>query len=231
MQSEWLSDAWRKKRVVSPYRGFYVILSPQYRASGCLPAEWFIPDLMAHLNQPYYVGLLSAAYYHGAAHQAPMVFQVVVKKERRNLNCGSVRVDFVRRCDMQNTPTEERNTEAGIIQVATSEATAFELIGYPHKCGYLNNVATVLAELAESMKEELLVREARRNPLAWCQRLGYMLSLVGAGKMAACLEPVIEKHNVFRVALAPSENTVGAPRDRRWNIIENVSVEADTQST
>jgi len=78
------------------------------------------------------------------------------------------------------------------------------------------------------MKEELLVRETRRNPLAWCQRLGYMLSLVGAGKMAACLESVIEKHNVFRVALAPWEKTAGAPRDRRWNIIENVSVEADT---
>ena len=50
---------------------------------------------MAHLNQPYYVALLSAAAYHGAAHQKPQVFQVMIPKARRGLECGGVRVDFV----------------------------------------------------------------------------------------------------------------------------------------
>ena len=35
---------------------------------------------MAHLSQPYYVALLSAAAYHGAAHQKPQVFQVMVPR-------------------------------------------------------------------------------------------------------------------------------------------------------
>jgi hypothetical protein len=47
----------------------------EYREAGGPPASWFIDDLMRFLGQPYYVGLLSAAAIHGAAHQQPMVFQ------------------------------------------------------------------------------------------------------------------------------------------------------------
>ena len=50
----------RKKHVASPARGFHVILPPEYRSLGCLPAEQFVPELMRWLNQPYYAGLLSA---------------------------------------------------------------------------------------------------------------------------------------------------------------------------
>jgi hypothetical protein len=46
-------------RVVSPRRGFYVVVPPEYRAAGSLPASWFIDDLMRYLDQPYYVGLLA----------------------------------------------------------------------------------------------------------------------------------------------------------------------------
>ena len=120
---------------------------------------------MAHLEEPYYVGLLSAAKYHGAGHQAPMVFQVVVPKSRRGLQCGGVRVDFVARRNMHDTPVIERNTQTGTIRIATPEATALELVGYPERCGYLDNVATVLAELSESMSGDLLAAEARRAPM------------------------------------------------------------------
>ncbi|HAK94450.1 MAG TPA: hypothetical protein DCM87_05480, partial [Planctomycetes bacterium] len=70
----------RQGRIVSPKRGFYVVVPPEYRAAGSPPASWFIDDLMRHIGQPYYVGLLSAAAIHGAAHQQPMVFQVVTGK-------------------------------------------------------------------------------------------------------------------------------------------------------
>ncbi len=67
-------------KVAMPHRGFIVIVPPEYRAIGCLPADQFIPELMNHLNEPYYAGLLSAAMYYGAAHQAPQTFQIVKKK-------------------------------------------------------------------------------------------------------------------------------------------------------
>lgn len=120
---------------------------------------------------------LSAAAYHGAAHQKPQVFQVMVPKARRGLECGGVRVDFVARRDMSDTPVLERNTPTGVIRIASPAATALELVGYPERCGYLDNVATVIAELAESIEGDALEAEARRAPVAWVQRLGYLLAL------------------------------------------------------
>ena len=61
----------RKRLIASPARGFYVILPPEYKRLGCLPADQFIPALMAHLEWPYYAALLSAAQYHGARAPSP----------------------------------------------------------------------------------------------------------------------------------------------------------------
>ena len=47
-----LSRLARKGLIASPARGFYVILPPEYRHLGCLPADQFISALMAHSNRP-----------------------------------------------------------------------------------------------------------------------------------------------------------------------------------
>ena len=217
----------RKSFVADPYRGFHVVVPPAYRRLGCLPADQFIPDLMAHMGEPYYVGLLSAAKYHGAGHQAPMVFQVVVPRSRRGLQCGGVRVEFVARRTMLDTPVIERNTQTGAIRIATPEATALEVVGYPERCGYLDNVATVLAELSESMGGDLLAAEARRAPTAWIQRLGYLLELVQETDLAGYLDPVLAERTTFPVALAPWKEMNGVRRASRWRVAENIEVAPD----
>jgi predicted transcriptional regulator of viral defense system len=216
-----------KGHVAAPYRGFHVIVPPEYQGLGCLPADQFIPDLMRHLGDPYYVTVLSAAAYHGAAHQRPQVFQVMVPHARRALECGQVRVDFIARHDMADTPVVWRNTPTGILRIASPEATALELVGYPDHGGGLSNVATVLVELVESMDSGALGVEARRAPLAWVQRLGYLLSLVEAEEQAAALEPVLGDGNPFFVALAPPVSMTGAQRDLRWKVAANVAIEPD----
>lgn len=216
-----------KGALADPYRGFHVVVPPQYRRLGCRPAEQFIPQLMAHLGEPYYAALLTAARYHGAGHQAPMVFQVMVPKVRRGLECGEVRVDFVARQDMEQTPVIERNTETGTLRIASAEATALELVGYPQHCGYLDNVATVLAELADVLDGRALMDEARRAPLAWVQRLGFLLVNVEAEEVAAHLDAVVEERGAFPVALASWKDMTGAPRDPRWKVAVNIDVEPD----
>ena len=57
-----------------PRRGFYLIVDPGHRELGALPATAWIDDLMRFHGVPYYVGLLTAAALHGAAHQQPMAF-------------------------------------------------------------------------------------------------------------------------------------------------------------
>ena len=47
-----------KGLVADPYRSFHVIVPPEYVGLRCLPADQFVPDLMQHLREPYYVALL-----------------------------------------------------------------------------------------------------------------------------------------------------------------------------
>jgi len=216
-----------KGEIADPHRGYHVIVPPEYRSLGCLPADQFIPDLMQRLREPYYVTLLSAAAYHGAAHQKPQVFQVMVPRRRRPIACGDVRIQFISRGDMAETPVIDRNTPRGTLKIASAAATALELVGYPEHSGGLSNVATVLAELAEAMDADALVAEAHRAPLAWAQRLGYLLSLVQAPELAAALDPVLAARKPFPVALAPSAPLAGSPSDPRWKVAVNVHVEPD----
>lgn len=216
-----------KGLVADPYRGFHVIVPPEYLGLGCLPADQFIPDLMQHLGEPYYVALLSAAAYHGAAHQRPQRFQVMVPRARRAIACGQVSIDFIARRDMAGTPVVQRNTPRGILRIASPEASALELVGYPDHGGGLSNVATVLVELVESMDARALEAEARRVPMAWVQRLGYLLSLVNAEEYAAALEPVLGDGSPFLVALAPAVSMAGAVRDMRWRVAANVEIDPD----
>ncbi len=61
----------KEKELALVKNGFYIIIPPQHFSLGSLPADWFVGDLMTYLRQPYYIGLLSAATYYGAAHQQP----------------------------------------------------------------------------------------------------------------------------------------------------------------
>ncbi|MDP2958006.1 MAG: type IV toxin-antitoxin system AbiEi family antitoxin [Longimicrobiales bacterium] len=213
--------------IASPMRSFHVIVPPEYRRLGCLPAEHFIDQLMEELGEPYYVGLLSAAERHGAAHQRPQSLQVMVRKNRPAVQCGQVRVLFIARGDLKRMPVTTLNTPRGYVRCATPEVTALELVGYPHHAGGLNNVATVLAELAEEMDEHKLRAAAKLSPVGWSQRLGYMLELVEQPRLAAALAPLVQKHARSYAPLRRAEDTVGAKRSSKWKLILNVNVEPD----
>ena len=98
--------------------------SQQYKAA----LSWFVDDLMRHLGQPYYVSLLSAAALHGAAHQQPMVFQVVTATPTRAVHTGRVTIGFWMAGNAERMPAAELQTETGIMRVATPETAAFDLL-------------------------------------------------------------------------------------------------------
>ena len=217
----------KKGDIAMPYRGFYAIVPPEYRAAGCLPPEQFIPELMDHLGEVYYAGLLSAAEYHGAAHQRPQVFQVVVAKGRRPIRCGKMRVEFIFRKNAAMIPTEPRNTPAGILKIATPEATALDLIGYVGHCAGLDHVATVLTELVEKIDAGRLLEMAELSPIAWVQRLGYLIELVGAHEKTEGIAGYIQKKRPVRTPLAPALGIKGAKMGSRWRVFVNTKVEPD----
>lgn len=217
----------KRGRIASPMRSFHVVVPPEYRRVGCVPAEHFIDQLMEYLGEPYYVALLSAAERYGAAHQRPQSLQVMVPKNRPPLECGQDRVLFVARGDLEEVPVRTFNTPHGYIKYATPEMTALELVGYPQHAGGLNNVATVLAELAEAMDGKALAEAALLCPVGWSQRLGHLLEFVDAPELAAALEPLVTKEANSYIPLRRSEAVARASRDSKWKVIVNVDVEPD----
>ena len=213
--------------VASPARGFYVIVPPEYRRLGCLPADQFIPALMERLRLRYYAGLLSAAQYYGAAHHRPQAFQVVLARNRRPLACGAVRVLFIARKRIGDVPVRSFNTPRGTVFVSTVEATAIDLVGYQDHAGGLDLVATVLSELADQIDPQRLVAAAETAPLPWSQRLGYLLELVGGADKAAALKEYVGDKARAATFLLPA----GPPRKVRraadWKLYINAEVEPE----
>jgi predicted transcriptional regulator of viral defense system len=192
-----------------------------------LPAEHFVDQLMKFWEEPYYLGLLSAAERHGAAHQRPQCCQVIVRKNRAALSCGEVRVEFIARGDLEKMPVATVNTPRGVLRYATPEVTALELVGYPNHAGGLSNIATVVAELAENLDAGKLLEVARLSPISWSQRFGYLLELVGREDLAKTLEPFVREQAKSYAPLRRAAAISSAKRSAKWKLIINVEVEPD----
>ena len=217
----------KKGLIASPCRGFYVIIPPEYRRIRCLPADQFIPDLMKHRKQLYYVALLSAAQYHGAAHHSPQEFQVAVAGNHRSIFCGAVRVSFIARRRIAEVPVQSFNTPRGTILVSSIEATAFDLMGYVHRAAGLDNVATVLSELAEHIDPILLCKAAETAPIPWAQRLGYLLELVDAADKASALKLYVRRRVRDVTPLIPAAPKKHTDRVNDWRLLINAEVELE----
>ncbi len=217
----------RQHLVATPARGFYVIVPPEYRSLGCLPADQFIPELMGRLNLSYYAGLLTAAQYHGAAHHRPQEFQVFLDTARRPVHCGHVRVAFITRKRLGEVPVQRFNTPRGTILVSTPEATAVDLVGYHRRAGGLDQVATILNELAERIDSRKLVAAAKTAPVTWAQRLGYLLERVDAAGAATALKDYVAHSARQAVPLLAESSRKDSYRAPEWKLIVNADVEAE----
>jgi predicted transcriptional regulator of viral defense system len=217
-----------KNRLAAPRRGFYIIVPIEYRRAGAPPPDWYIRDLMAYSHQPYYVGLLSAAALHGAAHHQPQEFQVITDRQLRAVEAGRGRTRFFKKLGMESTPILDVNTETGLMRVSTPEATALDLLRYRAAAGHIGHVVTVLAELAEKMDPVRTVEAAKLDDnLPNAQRLGYLLDLVGASEMSSELAAWVAERGHRYVALRPDRPSEAASKDSRWRLLINDKIEVE----
>lgn len=233
-----LSAAYRHKKsgeLISPARGFYVIIPPEYRQFGSLPADELVPILMQHLNIEYYVALLTAAQYHGATHQKPGSFQIICEKQlQRKFKFGKVWVDCVYKKSINDLPNQSITVKTGYLKLATPELTAIDIIKYLHKSGGLNHIATVLSELIEIINAEKLIALAEKiNENIYLQRLGYILEHIetmdeeAKQKIIDALIGFLSLKKLLYTPIAPELPRKGYPRSLKWKIIENSSIESD----
>jgi len=212
-------------RVFSPVRGLYVPIPPEHRARGAVPVDWFLDAAMRHLGRSYYLGFLSAAARHGAAHQAPQESQVVISKPIADRELGRYRIRFITSSSIDRMDVEQHSTRAGYVSVATRETTAVDLAWRPKDGAGLDNVATILKELGD-LDGDRLARLAQVRGRAVARRLGWLLER---------FRPDVDCHWLRTVAASqlgePSLLSPRAPRrgsvDRDWGLLINSRVQPD----
>ena len=146
----------------------------------------FIDKLMQFIGKPYYVGLLSAAALHGAAHQQPQEFFVITDSIQTTTLKKGLRINYITKKNIPDNFLEKRKTEMGYVNVSNPELTAVDLIYYDNRIGGINRAASVLNELAEVMKPERITGELiEKFSVPSIQRLGYILDVVLGQKILA----------------------------------------------
>jgi predicted transcriptional regulator of viral defense system len=223
---------WRAQKhgeVATPLNGFHVIVPPEYRKIACLPPDQFIPDLMEYIDRPYYVCLLSAAQYYGAAHQRPQVFQVMTDTGRRPILCGKVRIEFITNKKIAGFPVQRFNTKQGFLNVSTPEVTALDLVTYQDKAAGIDNVFNVLIELSDKIDpKKLIALSDQKQEITWLQRLGYLFELADKPGLSTEIENFLVSRRLQRRALSPSGKVdKNTSFNEKWKLWINETIEAE----
>lgn len=211
----------QKGRLAMPRRGFFVIVPLEYGALGAPPPPWFIDPLMKYEGRGYYVGLLSAAAVHGAGHQQPQEFQVMVDAQRKPAKAGRHRLAFFVKAGAGSMPHLAIKTPTGTMQVSTRAMTALDLVTYHRHAGGMDHAATVIAELAEEMTADDLVLAAGKYDAASLQRLGFLLEWTQWEDLAAKVEDILRERDLIKVRLRPDLPSGSATLSKRWSLWAN----------
>lgn len=222
-----------KNNIVSVWKGFYVIVPIAYSKNGILPPVMYIDHLMQHIQRSYYVGLLNAAAFHGATHQQPQVFSVIVQfpalRDNRKKN---VRMQFViRRKFPESDLLESRKTQTGYVKISNPELTAADIIQYEKEIGGLNRACTVLNDLVDVLEFTNLPDSFFKViTTATVQRLGYLLeNIIKSEELANQLYDKAELANCnFQIIpLKIGKDIENAIVDKKWKIAINTEIEID----
>lgn len=220
-------------KIHSVWKGFYAIALPEYGTARIIPPMDYIDQLMRYLEKRYYVALLTAASLHGAAHQAPQTFHVICNSILNKQGKADIKIEMAHKKVVPNKYISAMNSRTASVKVSTPELTALDLVTYMHRVGGINNVASVLAELAESINYDKTDCDILGNvPRATVQRLGYLLDEILEEKETA--ENLYNKAKIaaMRFKAVPlvagkTENQLNPTKNKKWNVIVNYEVESD----
>jgi predicted transcriptional regulator of viral defense system len=228
----------KKGRLASPRRGFYLILRPEDRVLGAPdPARWIDP-LMKHMRLDYRISLLRAAAFHGSAHQAAMVFQVIAPRQLPDIVLGRQRVEFLYQAPAAfaaaNRPEwlAQLKTEAGFAKVAGAELTLLDICRYFHRAAGINGAAQAVHDLGSKADPRILATAASAYENSAVRRLGYLLERFGHIRQSHALQAFAEQAKSFKdldPAAKPIVEALRATEEKnpKWKLVINVPVEID----
>jgi predicted transcriptional regulator of viral defense system len=180
----------------------------------------------------YYISLLNAAGFYGAAHQRPMEFSVMTTPPSlRSTLKKDIKINFNNKSVILVQYTEQRKTPTSYVRISSPELTAADLIQFEKTIGGLNRASTVIYELAESCHfKKLRADFFEYVPTPVIQRLGYLLDEeLDLKKQADDLYSMVKKFSCsFRkTPLKNRKSITDCPVNEKWEIIINEQIEID----
>jgi hypothetical protein len=212
---------------VSPRQDFFLIVSPEQFPMGAPPAFWWLDSYFQLIEQPYYVGLLTAAVEYGSSHQAVQVTQVLTNRPLRELKVGRVRVQFFVRSTTGTAPALYLPGAYAPLKISTPEVTALDLIRYAYRIGGASRVVQVLRDLLPKFsKKRLQTALAAELETSNIQRLGFILEELGRPDLCELVRAklpskvnwvLLEHHN-------EQDGGISARKSNPWSVIVNADI-------
>lgn len=229
LQSE-LSRLIEKKEIVNLRKGFYLIIPPRYSKQGLIPIQLYIDKLFNYLNRNYYLGLYSAAKFHGASHQQSQRDYLMTEKPKLyDIVKHAFNIRFFTTAKWPKKNILDKKSDAGIFKISSPALTAVDLIHYQTKLGGLNRMLAILEELAEVITQnditELLTWYSNKSTL---QRFGFLLEELEADQsLSEQIMEHLQKLKFFPVLLSPKSNQKPGAVNNRWKVDVNIKLESD----
>jgi predicted transcriptional regulator of viral defense system len=222
-------------KIQSVWHGFYVVVPIEYELKGVVPPVVYIDQLMNYLQKNYYIGLLNAACFYGAAHQQPQEFTIITNgKSLRDKLKNGVKINFVSKKEIHHDFIRKNTTKTGYVSISSPELTALDLLLYQKEIGGLSRAGTVLAELVEEMDFSKFTPDfLQLFPVPVIQRLGYLLNevLEYSDKAEILLEKTKQAGLKIRKTLLKPDIQVRNYSDFElneiWKIVINEEIEID----
>lgn len=219
-----------KKKVINLRQGFYLIIPPRYSKLKTLPISLYIDKLFNYLKKDYYLGLYTAAKFHGASHQQIQKDYVIASMpSNHNIKKKGIVIDFfnITNCPQKNII--KKKSDAGYFNISSPALTLVDLINHHPKIGGINRMLAIIEELAEELKmddiSDLLTWFPYKSTI---QRTGYLLEELHMD--SELIDPFynyLKDKKYFPILLSPKKGQKAGKVRNIWKIDVNLELESD----
>jgi predicted transcriptional regulator of viral defense system len=219
-----------KGEIINLRKGFYIIITPRYSSSRKLPIQLYCEKLFQYLNKSYYVGLFSAAKFHGASHQQTQRDYLITEQPKLNdISKNTINIRFFTSRNWPYKNIQVKKSDAGIYRVSSPALTIVDLIHHQTKLGGISRMHATIEELAEELTiddmEKLLEWYPNKSTL---QRVGFLLEEIEIRKdFPDLIFNNLKTNKFFPVLLSPKSNEKAGAVYNKWKVDVNVKIESD----
>jgi predicted transcriptional regulator of viral defense system len=182
------------------------------------------------LDKKYYIGLFSAAKFHGASHQQAQRDYLMTEKPKLNdISKNTIDIRFFTTTNWSDKNIQQKKSDAGIFKISSPALTIVDLIHYQTKLGGINRMLATIEELTEELTEsdlsELLSWYPNKSTL---QRFGFLLEELGMeAEFQEMIYSELKVKNFFPILLTPNSKEKPGAVDNKWKVDVNVKIESD----